>query len=84
MAKTMHICMISYKIPPLYSGASAQALRLAHALREKGVSVFALTARQTPDLPVRDTMREVPVQRLPVLRINGFETPSFLLTATWH
>ena len=39
------ICMVVYTMPPFYSGAGAQALRLAKKLREKGVPISMLTAK---------------------------------------
>jgi len=76
--------MVSYAFPPLYSGAGAQALRLAQTLAQKGVVVSALTSRHDADLPTRDLLMGVPVYRLPVLKTGRLRPLSFSLVAAWH
>ena len=41
------VCMVVYTMPPFYSGAGTQALRLAKKLRERGTPIFMLTANRT-------------------------------------
>ncbi len=80
----MHVCMISYTFPPLYSGAGAQSLQLAKSLVKRGVSVSVLTSRHTSEFPARETVDGVPVHRLPVFRLGRLRPLSFSLVAAWH
>lgn len=81
---TMRVYMISYTIPPLYSGSGTQALHLAQKLQERGLSVSLLTARHNVSLHVRDSLMGVSVYRLPVLRTGRLRPLSFSLVAAWH
>lgn len=78
------VCMISDSLPPFYSGAGIQALRLARALAQKGVPISALTARHTADLPTHETVEGVAIHRLPVLRHPRLWHLSFFITAAWR
>lgn len=82
--RQIHVCMISDSLPPFYSGAGSQALRLAQSLAQKGVLVTALTARHTNDLPARKTVEGVTVRRLPVLRDRRVRHLSFFIAAAGH
>jgi glycosyltransferase involved in cell wall biosynthesis len=76
--------MVTYAFPPVYSGAGAQALRLAERLQEKGIAVTILTARHTSDLPVRELVHGVPVHRLSVLCSGRLRPFSFSVATAWH
>jgi len=76
--------MISYSLPPFYSGAGQQALRLGQALVERGLEVTALTGRHRADLPAHETVGGVDIHRLPVVRDRRLRHLSFFLTAAWH
>jgi glycosyltransferase involved in cell wall biosynthesis len=81
---SIRVCMVAYSLPPFYSGAGTQALRLAQTLVEKGIHVSALTARHTTDVPAQETVGGVTIHRLPVLRNRRLRHLSFFLVASWH
>lgn len=76
--------MISYRAPPLHTGAGQQALRLAAALRERGLEATVLTARQNGDLAPREEQLGVAVVRLPVIRLGRLGPLSYSLGAALH
>jgi glycosyltransferase involved in cell wall biosynthesis len=73
--------MISYTLPPLYSGAGTQALRLAKKLREKGVSVFMLTAKHART-EGEGFIEGIKVHRLPVFGPKRIKPLTFALAAS--
>ncbi len=76
--------MISYRMPPAYSGAGMQALRLAQTLSEKGLEMSAVTARTDLELPSVETVNGVAIHRVPVLARQRFGHLSFFLSAAVH
>ncbi len=76
--------MVCYSAPPDYSGAGAQAVQLAKALRRRGVTVSILASRHRADQPAHGSVEGVPVRRLPVVRVGRLRPLSFSLAAAWH
>lgn len=74
--------MVAYALPPLYSGAGTQALRLARTLHtHHGIDVTILAARHTPELLAAEDVDGVAVRRLSVLS-GSLRRPIFGLQVT--
>lgn len=58
------LMLINLFMPEVYSGGERQCLRLAHALRERGVTPIVLTSRSNPHTPEIEVMGGVPVHRI--------------------
>lgn len=82
--KRMRVYMLTYFFPPIYSGAGAQAFRLAEKLTARGVSVSILTARHSADLPPQEQLTGFSVYRLPILRFGRLRPFSFSVIAAWQ
>jgi len=68
---------------PHWTGLTAHAVRVAEGLVERGHEVTVLTARHSPELPLRERVRGVDVVRLPAVGrfSRGMVTPTFPLAA---
>lgn len=81
---SIEVCMVSYALPPLYSGAGMQALRLSSTLRSCGINVSILAARHRLDFPPSESLEGVPILRVPVLQWHLLRRPTFALQVTQH
>lgn len=78
----MRVLMVSQRLPPYRNtGAERQALLLARALRDQGVTVSFLTTRFRRGLPQTETVDEFPVDRLPTIPGPALKPTQFLYTA---
>jgi glycosyltransferase involved in cell wall biosynthesis len=82
--KPIRVCMVTYSLPPIYSGAGTQALWLAQKLQVRDIAVSILTARHSADLRRQESLMGVSVYRLPVLKIGRLRPLSFSLSMAWY
>lgn len=75
----LSIVMVSASFHPYVGGAEKQALELSVALMRRGHDVTVLT-RGIKGQPCRDTIRGVPVVRLPALGFGLMNSLSFLVS----
>jgi len=79
----LRVCMLSFYFHPAYSGSAVQAHGLARQLMKRGLAPQIVSANLTHDAP-RDELGGIPVWRLPLLRLSGFQIPSFAFSLAWH
>lgn len=77
--RPLRVLMVLTYYHPHWTGLTAYAKRLAEGLVRRGHAVTVLTSRHAPDLPRREVLAGVAVERLPVaLRLSrGVVMPSF-------
>jgi glycosyltransferase involved in cell wall biosynthesis len=79
----MRILMVSYHIPPDYSGAGVQALRLASRVQNDRVRVTIITASPGNTRTNYEILNGVEIYRLRVLNSPKFRSHSFAIIASW-
>lgn len=80
--RPVRVCMLSYFYAPHYSGSAIQARNLSLHLQTRGVEPFVVSANMTgsDDYELVDG---IPVYRLPVLKSDALQVPSFMLRLAW-
>ncbi len=78
----LSVVMVSAGFHPYVGGAEKQALELSVALRARGVKVQVLT-RRLPELPRREVIRGVPVERLWCAGGGFLNALTFMSSLAW-